>query len=141
MAGTDIAPTIRALPKPADIAEPRPPPPRPFIAGAVSPTNLGMLAGNPVAAAPANPAVGPRIALLINIIIGDIIMLAGYMNIDTSCNGNDCTAVSAAGAAATSPCACVATADPIEATPANPAKLTGGTLNGVIAEATDAAPA
>ncbi len=34
--GTDNAPTMRALPKPADIAAPSPPPPSGFIAGSAA---------------------------------------------------------------------------------------------------------
>ncbi|BBX76202.1 hypothetical protein MSHI_41080 [Mycobacterium shinjukuense] len=108
VAGTDNAPTVRAWPRPADAA-PKPAPwPNPFIACCTPapPANFAAPSGNAVAA-PADPAplgAPARIALLNNIIIGDIAMPAG---VDNSCTpatavptGNDCSVDAICGAAA-----------------------------------------
>jgi hypothetical protein len=150
--GTDIAPTNRALPRPADIPAPRPPaPPRPFIAGATSPTNFGA-STNPAAAAP-NPPV-PAFAPCINDIIGDIIMLTGIAPTcatdanDDSGNAEaaDWTPLTNPGSATAAPsttgdtAAVAADANPVTCD-AHPARSTGGTLKGVNVDATDVAPA
>ncbi|BCI86245.1 hypothetical protein NIIDMKKI_14510 [Mycobacterium kansasii] len=100
--------------------------------------------------APANPAAGVRAALVSTLINGEMAMLTGYMNDD---NGKDCSIESADGAADTIPCTGVAIAAPADdaiavtpeaacdASPANPAIVSGGRLNGVSVDATDVAPA
>ncbi len=169
--GTDIAPTNRALPNSPAMPAPRPPaPPSPFIpAGIASPASFGISAAAPapMAAALAKPPELP-FAICISDIIGDIIMLAGYIPICATCvksdNGSaeaaDSTDVTAPGTAETTvdtiddnedPCdascepACVAA--PMTAVPNwpahddSPAKFTGGMLNGANVEATEVAPA
>jgi hypothetical protein len=79
-------------------------------------------------------------------LIGYIAILAGYISADRFCNGNDCSADIAAGAAAIIPCACVATDDTTAETPGtacdtNPVKLAGSALNGINVDAADVAPA
>jgi hypothetical protein len=139
--GTDIAPTSRALPKPADVTGPSPPAPPPsgVSAGAVLPTNFGTSA--PTAAALANPAV-PVFAPCANDISGDISVLTGdaaiWANDVNEFTGTDeatdCSAISTAGIPETTPMAGVDCA-------AKPAKSAGGALNGVSVDATDVAPA
>ncbi len=103
--------------------------------------------------APANPAAGVRAALLSTLINGEIAMLTGYMNDDRLDKGTDCSIKRADGAADTIPCTGVAIAAPADdaiavtpeaacdASPANPAIVSGGSLNGVSVDATDVAPA
>ncbi|GLE54565.1 hypothetical protein ATCCBAA256_41590 [Mycobacterium montefiorense] len=74
--GTDIAPTSRALPRPAVIEEPQPPPlPTTFIDGAVELMYCDALAAATFEA-PASDAMGA--APCESAIIGDINALAGY---------------------------------------------------------------
>ncbi|BBX56395.1 hypothetical protein MSHO_17400 [Mycobacterium shottsii] len=147
--GTDTAPTIRALPNPAEIDEPSPAPPIAFTPLTGASTNFAALAGIPAAVAPATTAVDPRSELLIRFISGHIAMLNGYISIDAFCSGNDCSVVSAAGTAAMTLCTGVASAEEADVTipsacvpiwDANPARSTGGRLNGTRAAATDDAP-
>ncbi len=166
--GTDIAPTNRALPKSAAIPEPRPPaPPNDFMSGTALPTNFVASAANPAPVALANPAE-LEFAICAIDISGDIIMLAGYIPIWATdvndCNGTaDCNADSAAAGLATTAATSVINAGPTDdnvlvasapsedasattfaptcdTQPVNPAKLSGGTLNGVNVAATDVAP-
>ncbi|BCI86251.1 hypothetical protein NIIDMKKI_14570 [Mycobacterium kansasii] len=146
--GTDMPPTIRALPKSAAIAEPSPPPPDAVISACGTVINFGTSAGNPLASAPAIPPVGVRVALLIKLMSGDIAMLSGYINNDTLDHGSESRPDSAAEAIAAMSCAGAAADETTDGTPeaacdANPANpgLDGGGLNGAIVEATDAAPA
>jgi hypothetical protein len=164
VAGTDIAPTNRALPKSAAMPAPRPPaPPNDFISGTALPTNLVASAPNPAMLAPAKPAVAELLfAICAMLIRGDIIMLAGYIpiwaidvngdNPEATCSTDDNAAtglVTADDNPATSPDIFDPTDDSAELTPepscdtepVNPAKLTGGALNCAIVEATDVAPA
>ena len=100
--GTDIAPTNRALPKSPAIPAPRPPaPPNAFISGTALPTNFAESAPNaPAPVAPANAAAElPWLPICAKLIIGEIIMLAGYIAIwATDVNDDNGTADSAADA-------------------------------------------
>lgn len=143
-----MPPTIRALPKSADIAEPSPPPPNDVISACGAVTNFGTSEGNSLATALATPAVGVRAALLIKLMIGDIARPSGYINNERLDNGSESSPETTFEAVAKTSCAGAAADETIAATPeaacdANPANpgLDGGGLNGVIVAATDAAPA
>jgi hypothetical protein len=74
--GTEMAPTNRAEPKPADIAEPNPPlPPNACIAGAVEPTKPGVSASTPAAPATADAGAAPCASEIIG---GKTALAAGY---------------------------------------------------------------
>ena len=147
--GTDIEPTNRPWPKPADTpAPPNPaPPPDGFTSGRAPPTNFAASGTAPAApVSPAPPCTPPCVAALISIINGDIAVLAGVASACTpevsACN-NDCGdgVIGGAGGGAaggSDAAACVANR---EGRVAKPAKLFGGIRNGVNMEATDTAPA
>jgi hypothetical protein len=76
--GTEMAPTNRADPRPADIAEPHPPLlPSACVAGAVEPTNPGASATTSVAPTAADAGALP----CASVIIGGRTALAGYIPI------------------------------------------------------------
>ncbi|BCR46340.1 hypothetical protein VNDN067_32180 [Mycobacterium tuberculosis] len=122
-------------------------------AGIAAPLGFGVFAAaNP-------PAGGPNLvalsrAILANVVIGDVRMRTGRNNIDACCNGScdtsDCIPLITVGTDAIAPSTTgVTAADAVVAIPAtwvptcaaNPAKLTGGRLNGANVAATDFAPA
>ena len=147
--GTDIDPTNRAWPKPADIpAPPNPaPPPKGVTSGRAPPTNFAASGTAPAApVSPAPPCTPPCMAALISIINGDIAVLAGVASACTpevsACN-NDCSVgvIGGVGGGAAGGSDAAAWVANREARVAKPAKLLGGIRNGVNMETTDTAPA
>lgn len=151
--GTEMAPTNRADPKPADIAEPKPPgPPNACIAGAAEPTKPGVSASTPAAPATADAGAAPCASEIIG---GKTALAAGYAPIwatetsdDTGTDEtNDPTSATADCATETNDEKLGPSSDPTDDTKSDsgavnrPARLEGAEVIDGNAAATEVAPA